>query len=434
LGVLAFATLLASATLAGCSGEGDHGGVGDVGSVGFRLSLPGGAMINTIDYTITGPNGFMKTASIDVAGSGSTFTAKIDGLPQGNGYMIVLTAKTTDGMTTCTGSATFNITAGQTTSVNIGLQCPGRKKTGSVMLNGTVNICAVVDSASASPMSAAVGSTIALSGAGSDEDSLPSPITYKWTTTGGTLAGDTTASATLTCTTAGSFVVSLTVSDTDCGDKVDVNVTCTSGGAGGSGGAGIGGAGAGGAGAGGAGAGGAGAGGAGAGGAGAGGAGAGGAGAGGAGAGGAGAGGAGAGGAGAGGSGPDACTVCEMGAAITAMRLTACDTATGTVNGVAKSDLCHQVLSCIRTSKCASAGVNDSASDCVCGTDVDVGVCAGQTLDVVSGACKTIIATGAESMLMTDISNRLGDATYATGLAIQLIQADQVFCPTECSF
>ena len=55
-------------------------------------------------------------------------------------------------------------------------------------------------------------------------------------------------------------------------------------------------------------------------------------------------------------------------------------------------------------------------------------------LSAVTGACKDIIATGAESTVMTDISNRLGDPTYATGLAIQLIQCDQVFCADTCSF
>jgi hypothetical protein len=104
----------------------------------------------------------------------------------------------------------------------------------------------------------------------------------------------------------------------------------------------------------------------------------------------------------------------------------------GDVNGVPKSQLCNDVLNCIRSSRCASATGN--ASDCICGQGVDVGVCAGQSFANVTGVCKDAIAAGAESTLMTDISNRLGDPAYATGRAIQLIQCDQVFCPVDCPF
>jgi phage tail sheath gpL-like len=111
-----------------------------------------------------------------------------------------------------------------------------------------------------------------------------------------------------------------------------------------------------------------------------------------------------------------------------------CNNITGTVNGVAKSDLCKQVLACVRMTKCASASGTFSPSDCICGTGADVSVCAGQTLDQVTGACKAIIAQGAESTLLTDVSVRLGDPAYATGLAIRLVQCDQRFCATDCPF
>lgn len=449
--LLALAVALAGASLAGCSGDENGHDVADAGSVGFALSLPSGATVDNVDYTLNASNGtVVKMGSFSVSGPGKTFTYTLPGVPAGMGYTISLKATSSDSRNCVGKSMAFNVAAGQSVNVAVVLSCQGKGTAGSVILNGTLNICPVSDSAVASPASAAVGSTIALTGSGSDEDTGPSALTYAWSASGsaGTITNGTTANATFTCNSAGTSTITLTSSDgdTQCtGNTLTVDVTCTGGGTGGAGAAGTI-AGAGGAGAGGtaAGAGGtaAGAGGtaAGAGGttAGAGGtaAGAGGtaAGAGGTAAG-AGGSAAGAGGstAGAGGSSGGACTTCEAGNDVCAMRATACSTATGnTASGMPKSVVCQQVLDCIRTSKCASA--TGSASDCICGPGADVGVCAGKAFADVTGACKDIIATGADSQMLTDISNRLGDPQYATGLAIQLIQCDQIFCADSCSF
>jgi hypothetical protein len=105
-----------------------------------------------------------------------------------------------------------------------------------------------------------------------------------------------------------------------------------------------------------------------------------------------------------------------------------CDNIAGTIGGVAKSAICHQVIDCVRTTKCASAGDTDSPSDCLCGVNADVDMCASQTIDQVTGACKAIIATGTEATTLADMTTRLGDPDYATGLAMRLILCDQRFC------
>jgi hypothetical protein len=444
--VLTLAMAIAGAAGAGCGdeGRGSHA-VSEAGSVGFALSLPSGATVDTVNYTLTGPNGYSSMGSFSVSGPGTTFTHTLPGIPAGNGYQISLTATSSD-MRPCKGqSATFNVVARQSVNVAVVLSCEGKGTSGSIVIDGKLNICPVVDSAIASPASAAVGATIALNGQGSDEDTGPGALTYVWTATGsvGTLSSATSAAATFACASAGTSTITLTVSDTDAqctGNTLTVDVTCTGAGGGGAGAAGslagTGGAGESGAGAGGAGAGGAGAGGAGVGGAGAGGAGAGGAGAGGAGAGGAGAGGAGTGvgGAGAGGSSGGICEQCEMVNATCNQRFIDCGAITGTINGMPKSDICRQIVQCVRTTKCASDSATDSPSDCLCGLDVDVGVCSTQQLSALTGECKDIIATGAETTAVLDISTRLGDPTYAVGLAMRLIQCDQRFCATDCSF
>ena len=456
--------------------------------------MPAGVSIDKIHYKITGPGSYTKTGDIPVGGSGTTFSAKIDGIPADDGYTLKLDAVEAGGSTKCMGSADFSVVANAVTAVSVRLQCPGMKgggngDTGSVMVNGTINICAVAQNATATP--SADGTTLALVGVGSDEDDAPAPITYKWTATKGTLTGSDMANVTLSCPVGGGSVdIVFEVSDTDCGDKIQLTgVPCGngSGGSGGSGaggdsgGAGAGGAGAGGAGTGGAGAGGAGAGGAGAGGAGAGGAGAGGAGAGGAGAGGAGAGGAGAGGAGAGGAGAGgdsggagaggagaggagaggagaggagaggsgggsslpggtaACTACRQTNCTNYNQLgfnlvTGCFQTVDPQFGASASDpmfiqQCVSLMSCAYTKKCGFT-VELGASECYCGT-ASLDTCFA-TATAPNGPCMTEFTDAARTTVQTDVSVRVSDLAYPLGWANYLLECDTTLCGAMC--
>ena len=202
---------------------------GSLGSVDIAL-VQGGVTINTVSYTITGPNNFMKSGSINVANS-QTLSAVIGGIPAGNGYTITLTATGTDGTTSCGGSAMFNVTAGAVTKVNLTLDCHQAANTGSVSVNGTINVCPNLDAVSASPASVAVGASLSVSAAADDPDNGPSPLAYSWTASSGTLAGAKTASPTFTCNATGTATLSVTVSDGDpqasCAAQGSVQVTCT---------------------------------------------------------------------------------------------------------------------------------------------------------------------------------------------------------------
>jgi acid phosphatase len=201
-----------------------------VGSIGLALTLASGASLNSVSYQITGPTS--KAGTIDLSHS-TTLSAVISGLSAGGGYSIALNGTTTDGNTSCMGSGSFTVTAHQTTSVMVNLDCHEGAKTGSVSVNGVINVCPTIDGVSASPGEVLVGGKIALSGTAHDSDNGPSPLSYQWTASSGTLAGANTASATLTCTVAGTVTVTLTVSDGDpaasCADKSTATVICTPG-------------------------------------------------------------------------------------------------------------------------------------------------------------------------------------------------------------
>jgi hypothetical protein len=219
--------LIGLSTLLACNGAptGSNGGApnGAVGSIALVLQGTSGITVNSFAYSITGPTSHAGT--INVASS-STVSALIGGIAAGPGYALSLTGTSFDGQTNCAGaSASFAVAAGATTSVSVTIDCHTPPKTGSVMVNGTINVCPNIDSVSANPPA---GNVIAISSAADDPDSAPQPLTYSWTTTSGTLTGAATASPTLTCTAPGVASLTLTVSDGDagCNGTFSLQITC----------------------------------------------------------------------------------------------------------------------------------------------------------------------------------------------------------------
>jgi phospholipase C len=229
---LAAAALGGAAWMNGCSTPPtDQAGVsGDVGDVAVALTLLPGLSLNTASYSISGPNGFTKSGTLDVSHS-ATVSGIISGLPAGSGYSITLNGTASDGSTTCLGTATFAVVAHQTTMVSVHLTCHEAPTTGSVSVNGTINICPVADGVSATPDEVAVGGTVALVASAHDPDNGPSPLSYHWTASAGTLDDAASATPIFTCTTPGAATLAVTVSDGDpaagCSDTASAVVTCS---------------------------------------------------------------------------------------------------------------------------------------------------------------------------------------------------------------
>jgi phospholipase C len=221
---------VSAAWIGGCAMEGNDSNPGaeDVGSIGLDLTVGFGLTLNTVTYTITGPNSFTRTGSIDVSHS-STVSAVLSGLPFGTGYQIALQGALLDSKGSCSGSATFDIDSSATKSVPVHLTCDLAPGTGSILVNGTINSCPRIDSLEATPAEVAVGSPLSLNVAAADIDHGPSALTYTWTTTSGSLANASTPSATLTCTTVGRATVTVAVSDGDpaCSSHQSVDVLCS---------------------------------------------------------------------------------------------------------------------------------------------------------------------------------------------------------------
>ncbi len=92
------------------------------GLLSFSLTAQNGATFSSFSYAITGAN-YAKSGSIDVTRS-NTVSALIDGIPVGTGYTVTLQGTSAAPVVaTCSGSATFDITAGAVTTVPVSLAC-----------------------------------------------------------------------------------------------------------------------------------------------------------------------------------------------------------------------------------------------------------------------------------------------------------------------
>jgi hypothetical protein len=425
--ILALAALSATAAV-NCSSNSSKPSIGAVdengGDVGLNLDIAPGVSISSVSYTITGPNGFTKTGSIDVSNS-TTISATIGGLPAGTGYTITLSATAADGGINCTGSAGFDVTARATSTVTVHLLCQRQRNTGSVLVNGTLNICPVIDSVSATD---AVNGVIQVSSTASDLDNGPSPLSYSWVVVSGpgTLSSATAQNPMVTCTGAGTVNLKLTVSDgdngTNCPDVFTTAVNCTAastvdagnpvttttttgngGGGNGGGGAGNGGGGAG------------------------------------------NGGGGTTGGAGNGGGGgtvdagtPGICTpplkdstVCAGCEALNCPHdATGCPancSAQPACSDYAGGDvaLCTSVLSCIRTTNCTAGGI----TSCYCGTAA-LAACQGGS---ANGACKSQIELGLKTTSPGTILLNLTNVALPGGGALSLGQCDHDNCGTPAN-
>jgi len=194
------------------------------GQVGLSLQAPAGTTIQTASYTMTGPLGFNRTGAITAG-----VTVLVADVPAGTGYQVTLTA-TTATAASCSGSATFDVVARQMATVTVPMTCLEPSRSGSVLVNGTLNVCPTIDGIGANPSEIEVGGSIALSGAAHDSDAGPSPLSFGWTSSAGTLSDPAAQNPTFTCTTEGLVTLHLSVGDGDpsaaCADTSTAQVRC----------------------------------------------------------------------------------------------------------------------------------------------------------------------------------------------------------------
>jgi hypothetical protein len=220
---------VAAASFTGCSSDHSRSNSAvnkeNAGDLGLQLAV-GDLTVNSVHYVLTnGTNSY--TGDLNVADA-STLTAVIGGVVAGTGYTLTLTATATDGTSQCAGSASgITVTANQTATVAVELRCTKQRNKGSVLINGSVNECPDI---TAVVGDAPNGCSIPLHVLATD-DGQPNPpgaLTYTWT--GAPLTG---ANPVLDCQASGPVALSVTVSDGDpdptCAQTFGVSVICPAG-------------------------------------------------------------------------------------------------------------------------------------------------------------------------------------------------------------
>jgi hypothetical protein len=190
------------------------GSQAEEGRVGFKVTLPGGQTVNTINYTITGPNGFTLTNSVSVQDS-ITISFVVGGIPAGNNYSITISGTSTDGTVTCSGSATFSVVARTTTTVTDTLQCnAAAAEAGAVSVTAPTYSCASIFQGciSASPSETVLGGTVSLTASAVAAPNA-SALTYTWSASSGTFSAPNSANTNFTCAAPGQVTLTVTVAD-----------------------------------------------------------------------------------------------------------------------------------------------------------------------------------------------------------------------------
>ena len=211
--------LLAAVWGVSCQGQAG-GSSADEGQVVLALTIPGGATISSVSWTVkSSSNQLLASGTTNTSRSGATASFAV-GLVAGTGYVVTMTATTSAGET-CTGSSSpFNVVASQTSPVSINLNCQAVVIAdggfGSVVVMSTVvpgDSCPALASWTISPEAAAAsGGRIDVSATATDADSGDT-LTYQWSAAAGTFSNAAATTTTYTCGAAGSQVLHLAVAD-----------------------------------------------------------------------------------------------------------------------------------------------------------------------------------------------------------------------------
>jgi cysteine-rich repeat protein len=233
-GVLLLATAMAGAILPGCSNDAAHSpsaksddSTDRSGATSLSLTIGGGAVLSTVHYQVSGEGIPTASGDIPVDASGATASLLLR-LPAGKGYTVSFNAKDASGNTSCTGTATFDVTAGATNGVTVPLSCTTPDTRGNQRLNGTFDSCPEITQLVVVPLSVDIDGKISVSASATDVDN--DSLAYAWSDPfdGGNFDDPTAKSTKFTCAVLSSPTLIISVSDGQgCVTTASVNVACT---------------------------------------------------------------------------------------------------------------------------------------------------------------------------------------------------------------
>jgi len=199
------AALVSTSLIVGCSSQPSATQKGESGNLQVVAMGLTAASVGTVTVTIAPASGSATTYNLAKNADG-TWSGLASGLPVGTGYTLTIAASDSTGTVLYQGSATsITIVSGQTTSATITAQQK-------VAPSQFGNAPPVVDSIIVSSTKVAPGDVVGLVATAHDPNG--DALTYSWTATAGTFSGASSNVTTWTAPAAGTYPLTLTVTDT----------------------------------------------------------------------------------------------------------------------------------------------------------------------------------------------------------------------------
>jgi cysteine-rich repeat protein len=243
IALLALASACSGFAVVGCSAEGpnaDQSAEVDLQSVEFNLNVDG-AEVSTVAYAVTDASGnTIKSGNFEIPLDDPSFSAQLL-LPVGADYTLSISGTgTKDGRSIpCAGSAEFDVVAGTNPPISLTVTCTDTVVEGNTApLTGEVraNIDFVLDTVivpgeECGFTHGVVGPLMQLVGSNIDLKSMyiPATATTSWASSNAAVAAINNAGdddTTATCLTAGTTVISTSLTSGTCTDVFSVEVTC----------------------------------------------------------------------------------------------------------------------------------------------------------------------------------------------------------------
>ena len=179
------------------------------------LELHVDAPVTQIQYTLTGPNDFVREDVL--IPTNGVAEATVERLPVGDGYQVAASATAGDD-SRCAGTSSPFAVATETRRVSLSLACERPD-------------CPHADAIVASANQGYVGHPLQLTGSGRPAEGQPATsLSFMWTTTSGTFGDPSARETTFTCTAEGPATLTLAVTDggatTGCSTGLSITVTC----------------------------------------------------------------------------------------------------------------------------------------------------------------------------------------------------------------
>ena len=195
-----------------------------VANVDILATVPSGVLVDTVDFRISSPKEVLASGRIHTPKPQNELHELVTHVPITTDERVDLTAKSTDGMTSCAGSAPIEVRKGATTRVHVMMQCHGAGDGMVKIVVGVECAQAQLTSYSVTPLAASVGGTIAVSATAAGVDG--GTLKYAWRATSGTFTDPTASATSYRCSAPGPVTITLVVSQPTCDEDYMSSVTC----------------------------------------------------------------------------------------------------------------------------------------------------------------------------------------------------------------